>query len=95
MRGKKKKKTLEEYCRIKVDTECVSHFLLISKAKYTSQTLTINHNLYKIHKSTTSNLNIKIVIALLLNIYKMQTHFLGCSQLIWVKIKRDCSVRVR
>ena len=91
----KKKKTLEEYCRIKVDTECVSHFLLISKAKYTSQILTINHNLYKIHKSTTSNLNIKTVIALSLNIYKMKAHFPGCSQLIWVKIKRDSSDIVR
>ena len=31
---KKKKKTLEEYYRIKVDIECVFFFLLNSKEKY-------------------------------------------------------------
>ena len=42
---KNKKKTLEEYCKIKVDIKCVFFFPLNSKTTYTSQTLTINHGL--------------------------------------------------
>jgi len=68
---KKKKKTLEEYYKIKVDIECVFLFLFNSKTKYTSQTPTINHIIYKTHKFTTFNLNIKIVIAIVTQ-YKMQ-----------------------
>ena len=60
MRGKKK--TFEEYCRIKVEIEFFFLFLLNSKTKYTFQTLTINHIIYKNHKSTMFNLNIKIII---------------------------------
>ena len=33
---KKKKNTLDEYCRMKVDIECVFFFLLNSKIKFTS-----------------------------------------------------------
>ena len=65
-----KKTTLEEYCRIKVNIKCVSLFLLNSKTKYTSQTPTINHILYKIQKSTMFDLNIKIVITIVTQ-YKM------------------------
>ena len=55
--------TLEEYYyRIKVEIECVFLFFLNSKTKYTFQTPTINHIIYKIHESTTSDFNIKIVI---------------------------------
>ena len=71
MRNLKKKKTLEENYRIKVYIECVFLFFLNSKTKYTFQTLTINHIIYKTHKSTTSDLNIKIVIAIITQ-YKMQ-----------------------
>ena len=49
---RKKKKTLEEYYRIKVDIECVFLFLLNSKTKYTSQKPMVNHIIYKTHKST-------------------------------------------
>ena len=59
----KKKKTLEKNYRIKVDIECVFLFLLNTKTKYIFQTPTVNHITYKTHKSTTSNFNIKIVIA--------------------------------
>ena len=96
MRKKKKKKTkqkqkqnettLEEYHRIKVDVECVFLYLLNSKTKYISQTPTINHIIYKIDKSTTSNLNIKIVMSLSLNI-KCKLPFLGCIQLMQVRIR--------
>ena len=68
---KKKKKTLEEYYKIK-DIECVFLFLFNSKiTKYTSQTPTVNHIIYKTHKFTTFNFNIKIVIAIVIQ-YKMQ-----------------------
>jgi len=47
-----KKTTLEKYCRIKVDIECVFIFLLNSKTKYTysfptstSEIPTVNHDL--------------------------------------------------
>ena len=42
-----------------------------SKMKYISQTPTINHIIYKTHKSTTSDLDIKIIIAVVTQ-YKMQ-----------------------
>ena len=79
MKKKKKKKTtttttLEEYCRIKVDIKCVFLFLLNSKTKDTFQTSTINHILYKTHKSTTFDLNIKIVIVVVSQ-YKMHVRF--------------------
>ena len=74
----RKKKTLHEYCKIKVDIEYVFLFLLNSKTKYTFQTSTINHVLYKTHKFTTVDLNIKIVVAAITQ-YKMQAPFLGCS----------------
>ena len=54
---------LEEYCRIKVDIECVFLFLFNSKTTCTSQISIINHMLYKTHKLTMADLNIKIVIA--------------------------------
>ena len=56
-----KKNTLEEYYKTKVDIECVFLFLLNSKTKYTFQTPIVNHIyiIYKAHKSTTSDLNIK------------------------------------
>ena len=38
----RKKKTLKEYYKVKVDIKCVFFFLLNSKTKYISQTLTIN-----------------------------------------------------
>ena len=68
---KKKKKTLEEYYRIKVDSKCVFLFLLNYKTKYASQTPTVNHIIYKTHKSTTSDLIMKIIIAVVTQ-YKMQ-----------------------
>ena len=64
---------MEEYCRIKVNIERVFLFLLNSKTKYTSQTPTVNHIIYKTHKYTMSNLNIKIVIAIITQ-YKMKEH---------------------
>ena len=67
-----KKTILEKYCRIKVYIKCNFLFLLNSKTKYTSQTLTINHILYKTHKSTTFDLNIRIVIVAIVTQYKMQ-----------------------
>ena len=70
----KKKPTLKEYYRIKVDIECVFLFLLNFKTKYTSQTPTINHIIYKTHKPIASDLNIKIVIAIVIQ-YKMQAPF--------------------
>ena len=69
MRGKKK--TLKKNDRIRVDIECVFLFLLNTKIKFTFQTLTVNHITYKTHKSTTSNFNIKVVIAVVTQ-YKMQ-----------------------
>ena len=63
---------MEKYCRIKVYIKCNFLFLLNSKTKYTSQTLTINHILYKTHKSTTFDLNIRIVIVAVVTQYKMQ-----------------------
>ena len=81
MRKKKKKKpttttttTLEKYCKIKVDIECVYLSLLNSKTKYTFQTLIVNHIIYRTHKFTMSNLNIKILIVVATQ-YKMQAHF--------------------
>ena len=69
---KKKKSTLEEYYyRIKFDIECVFFIFLNFKTKYTFQTATINHIIYKIHESTTFDLNIKIVIVVATQ-YKMQ-----------------------
>ena len=68
---RRKKKTLEEYYRIKVDIECIFLFLLNSKKIYISQTLTVNHIIYKTHKFTTFDLYIKIVIAVVIQ-YKMQ-----------------------
>ena len=91
---KNKKKTLEEYCKIKVDIKCVFFFPLNSKTTYTSQTLTINHGLYKTHKFTIFNLNIKIIIIVVTQ-YKMQASFLSCSQLIRGRIKWDNNVRTR
>ena len=69
----RKKITLKEYYRIKVDIECVFLFLLNSKTKYTFQTPTVNHIyiIYKAHKSTTFDLNIKIIITVVTQ-YKMQ-----------------------
>ena len=57
--------------RIKIDIKCVFLFLLNSKTKYTPQTPTNNHIIYKTHKSTTFDLNIKIVIFIVTQ-YKMQ-----------------------
>ena len=71
IRNNNKKTTLEEYYKIKIYLECVFLFLHNSKTKYTSQTFTINDIIYKIYKSTTSNFNIKIVIAVITQ-YKMQ-----------------------
>ena len=89
-----KNTTLEEYCRIKVDIECVFLFLLNFKTKYTygfptstSQIVIVNHGLLKTLKSTPFNLNIKIVIAIVTQ-YKMQIPVLGFSQLIGVNIRR-------
>jgi len=59
---------LDEYYRIKVDVKCVILFLLNSKTKYTSQTSTINHIIYKTYKSTTFDYNIKITIAVVTQI---------------------------
>ena len=59
----RKRKTLEDYFRIKFDIECVFLFLLNSKTIYTFQTPTVNHIIYKTHKFTMSISNIKIVIA--------------------------------
>ena len=67
-----KKKLLEKYCGIKVYIKCVILFLFNSKIKYTSQTLTINHIIYKTHKSATFDLNIRIVIVVVVTQYKMQ-----------------------
>ena len=65
MRNKKiNKTTLEEYCRIKVDIECVFLFFLNSKIIYTSQTSIVYHIIYKTYKYTTYDLNIKIVIVM-------------------------------
>ena len=89
----KKKKTLGEYCRIKVDTEYVFLFLLDSKTKYTSQTSTINYILYKTHKFTIIDSNIEIIIAVIQ--YKMQVPFLGCGQLIHLSIRCDNNARIR
>ena len=66
---------MEEYYRIKVDIEGVFLFLLNFKTKYISQTPTVNHIIYKTYKSTTSDLNIKILIAVVIE-YKMQAPFL-------------------
>ena len=60
------KKKLDEHYRIKFDIECVFFFLLNSKTKYIYQTPTVDHIIYKTHKSTKSDLNMKIVIAILL-----------------------------
>ena len=73
MRNKIKKKTLEEYYKIKADIKFVFLFLHNSKTKYTSKTLALNHIIYKrnkTHKSTTSYLNIKLVIVIVTQ-YKM------------------------
>ena len=69
-RKKKKKTILEEYYRIKIDIECAFFFLLNSKTKYTFQTPTVNYIIYKIYKSTTFDLNMKIVIAIV-TLYKL------------------------
>ena len=58
--------------------EYIFLFLLNSKIKYTCQTHTVNHIFYKIHKPTTFDLNMKIIIATVTQ-YKMQVPFLGCS----------------
>jgi len=70
---------LEEYCRIKVDIECVFVFvfLLNSKTKYASQTPTVNYIIYKTHKYTTSDLNIKILIVVV-------TQYKNASPLPWL-----------
>ena len=57
--------------RIKVYIECVFLFLLNYKTKYTSQTPTVNNEIYKTHKSTTFDFNIQIVIVIVTQ-YKMQ-----------------------
>ena len=67
---RKNKTILEEYCRIKIDIECVFLFLFNSKTTCTSKTSIINHILYKTNKLTTADLNIKIVIAAVTQ-YKM------------------------
>ena len=72
-----RKKKLEEYYRIKFDIECVFFFLFNSKTKYISQTPTVGHIIYKTHKSTKPDLNMKIVIAIDTQ-YKMQ------SLLLWL-----------
>ena len=43
----RKKKTLEENYKIKVDIECVFLFLLNTKIEYTFQTPIVNHIIYK------------------------------------------------
>ena len=63
---------MEEYYTIKFDIECVFFFLLNSKTKYISQTPTVDHIIYKTHKSTKSDINMKIVIAVDTQ-YKMQS----------------------
>ena len=63
-------KTLKKNYRIKVDIKCVFLFILNSKTKYTSQTPMVNHIIYKTHKFTTSNFDIKIVITVVTQ-YKM------------------------
>ena len=55
---------------MKVDIECVFLFLLNSKTKYISQTPIVNHIIYKTHKYTMFDLNIKIVIPVVTQ-YKM------------------------
>ena len=72
---------MEEYYKVKVDVEYVFLYLLNSKTKYTSQTPTVNHTIYKIDKTTTPNLNIKIVMLLSFNL-KCKPLFLYCSQLM-------------
>ena len=69
-----RKKKLEEYYRIKFDIECIFFFLLNSKKKkeYISQTPTVDHIIYKAHKSTKFDLNMKIIIAVDTQ-YKMQS----------------------
>ena len=44
IRNEGKKTILDEYCRIKINIECVFLFLLNSKTKYTSQTPMVNHS---------------------------------------------------
>ena len=68
---------MEEYYTIKFDIECVFFFLLNSKTKYIYQTPTVGHIIYKTHKSTKPNLNMKIKIAVVTR-YKMQ------SLLLWL-----------
>ena len=75
---KKKKKTLEEYYKMKVDIKFFFLFLHNSKTKYISKTLTLNHIIYecnKTHKSTTFDLHIKLVIVIVTQ-YKMQAPLL-------------------
>ena len=72
---------MEEYYRIKVDIESVFLFLLNFKTKYISQTPTVNHIIYKTHKSTTSDLIMKIIIAVVTQ-YKMQ------APLPWLELDR-------
>ena len=71
MKNNDKKNTLEKYYRIKVYIECAFLFLLNYKTKYTFQTPTVNNEIYKTHKSTTFDFNIKIVIVIATQ-YKMQ-----------------------
>ena len=72
-----RKKKLDEHYRIKFDIECFFFFLLNSKTKYIYQTPTVGHIIYKTHKSTKPNLNMKIKIAVVTR-YKMQ------SLLLWL-----------
>ena len=68
---REKKKILDEYCRIKINIECVFLFLLNSKTKYILQTPIVNHIIYETHKSITFDLNIKIIITVIIQ-YKTQ-----------------------
>ena len=72
---------MEKYYRIKVDIEYVFFFLLNFKIKYIPQTPIVNHIIYKTHKSITFDLNIKIVIAIVIQ-YKMQ------APLPWLELDR-------
>ena len=48
-----------------------SFSVILKKKKYIFQTPTVNYIIYKTHKSTASDLNIKIIIIVVIQ-YKMQ-----------------------
>ena len=73
-------------------------FSVILKKKYIFQTLTVNYIIYKTHKSTTSNLNIKIIIIVVIQ-YKMQappslvvvsSYGLGLNETTMLELGRCC-----